>query len=110
VKSAWDSSKNAGGKQKAVGSKQKALSATQEAEFREGSKAFFVLPSANCFQLSRAVQAQRIAAVLAGGSVHGQHVFHRHKRLNVVNGVKDETSSGSEGSDPFANFLANLLG
>jgi hypothetical protein len=54
-------------------------------------------------------QVERITAVLARGLVQGEHVFHRHECLNIVDGVEHEAPTGSEGPDSFANFLTNFL-
>ena len=77
--------------------------------FRLLLSAYRLLPSAFRSPLCCAILAQGIPAVLACGSVHRQHVFHRHEGLNVVNGIKHEPSAGAEGSDPFANFLPDFL-
>ena len=54
-------------------------------------------------------QVERITAVLACGSVQGEHVFHGHECLNIVDGIEHEAPTRSEGPDSFANFLANFL-
>lgn len=52
---------------------------------------------------------QRVAPILARGLVHRQQVLDRHQRLNVMDRVKDEASSGAKGPQALANFPPHFV-
>ena len=54
-------------------------------------------------------ELNRIFAEVAHGFVEGHEVFDGGVRLDVVDGVEDEPTTGAERFDPFFHFLTHLF-